>query len=163
MIIKKIISGGQIGADQGGLFAASKFGISTGGFAPEGWLTLNGPNPKLLKDMFGLVELPGGGYKQRTWANVIVSDATIRFAVDFNSPGECCTMNAIKYSRKPHFDIDLGFIPKDLNSVVDWIIKNNVVTLNVAGNSEGKRGYTDILERTYFCMCDILSIAARKS
>ena len=35
----KIISGGQTGADMGGLLAAKDLGIRTGGWMPKGWLT----------------------------------------------------------------------------------------------------------------------------
>jgi hypothetical protein len=35
---EKVISGGQTGADQGGLRAAKAAGIPTGGWAPRGWL-----------------------------------------------------------------------------------------------------------------------------
>jgi hypothetical protein len=39
MIPNIIISGGQTGADQGGLFAAEILKIKTGGYAPKGYRT----------------------------------------------------------------------------------------------------------------------------
>ena len=36
---RKVISGGQTGADQAGLVAARRFGIPTGGWMPRGWKT----------------------------------------------------------------------------------------------------------------------------
>jgi hypothetical protein len=39
MIPNKIISGGQTGADQGGLEGARLLGIQTGGTAPYNWMT----------------------------------------------------------------------------------------------------------------------------
>jgi len=163
MPLEMIISGGQTGADQAGLFAAKKYKIKTGGFAPEGWMTLDGPNKKLLKNRFGLAELKGGGYPQRTWANVIISDGTIRFAVTFNTAGERCTRQAIKYCNKPHFDIDLKKEDdKETEKVAMWIEKNSIHVLNVAGNSEGRKGYTDIHERTYNRMCKILEYLKTK-
>ena len=39
MKIFKIISGGQTGADKGGLIAAKKANIKTGGIAPKGFMT----------------------------------------------------------------------------------------------------------------------------
>jgi hypothetical protein len=38
-MLERVISGGQTGADQGGLRAARACGIPTGGWAPRGWLT----------------------------------------------------------------------------------------------------------------------------
>lgn len=38
-MIERIISGGQFGADMGGLLGASDVYVSTGGTAPYGWLT----------------------------------------------------------------------------------------------------------------------------
>ena len=52
---EKIISGGQTGADMGALLAARELGIPTGGVAPKGWLTENGPQEELLRN-FGLIE-----------------------------------------------------------------------------------------------------------
>ena len=49
--------GGQTGADQGGLRAARACGIPTGGWAPRGWQTEDGPCPALAN--FGLVEIQG--------------------------------------------------------------------------------------------------------
>jgi hypothetical protein len=42
-MLELVISGGQTGADQGGLRATRACGIPTGGWAPRGWLTEAGP------------------------------------------------------------------------------------------------------------------------
>jgi len=47
-MLERIITGGQIGADQGALRAARAAGIATGGWAPAGWETEAGPAPELL-------------------------------------------------------------------------------------------------------------------
>jgi hypothetical protein len=57
-MIERVISGGQTGADQGGLRAAQACGIPTGGWAPRGWLTEAGPAPWLAD--WGLVECQEG-------------------------------------------------------------------------------------------------------
>lgn len=54
-MLTKIISGGQTGADEGGLEGARLLGIPTGGTAPKGYRTENGPN-LTLRDTYGLVE-----------------------------------------------------------------------------------------------------------
>ncbi len=133
-----IISGGQTGADLAGLEVAYQNGIPTGGFAPKGWKTNKGPNI-LLRDKYHLKEHPMG-YKERTWANVEASHATVRLCVDFWSAGEICTMNAIKYYNRPYFDVYLPS-PAATFEFITWLNINNITTLNVAGNSQNTRGY----------------------
>jgi hypothetical protein len=57
-VIKKIISGGQTGADQAALDAAIKLGIPHGGWIPKGRLTENGPLP----EKYDLSEMPVTSY-----------------------------------------------------------------------------------------------------
>ena len=75
----QVISGGQTGADLGGLIAARAFSLRTGGWMPMGFLTLDGPQPDLAK-LYGLQEHSSASYPPRTRRNVQQSDATIRFA-----------------------------------------------------------------------------------
>ena len=77
----KIVSGGQTGADQAGLLAARAAGIETGGWAPEGWDTEDGPAPWL--EDFGLTECTVAGYPARTEANARDSDGTAWFGARF--------------------------------------------------------------------------------
>jgi ribA/ribD-fused uncharacterized protein len=130
----KIISGGQTGADQAGLFTAEAFGIPTGGWAPKGWLTSVGPKPALLRDRFHLEEHTGG-YPQRTVANAKAADGTIRLASDFTTAGERCTLRAIQEHHKPWFDVDLKN-PPPVAAARAWIQSQNIRVLNVAGNRE---------------------------
>jgi hypothetical protein len=131
----KIISGGQTGADFGGLLAAKQYGIPTGGMIPNGFLTENGFQPELAE--LGLVETKSDKYPQRTFDNVKNSDATIRFARNFQSAGEKLTLKAIHQYNKPYFDVD--FDDSDpVDQVVNWIKEHNIQILNVAGNRESK-------------------------
>lgn len=132
-MIEKVISGGQTGADQAGLRAAVKCGISTGGWLPNGCITLAGADASLL-DRYGMMEHTGG-YAVRTEANVKDSDGTVRFAKTFKSAGEKCTLRAIKWFGRPYFDVDAAD-PPDHDDMVNWILDNNIKTLNVAGNAE---------------------------
>lgn len=137
-----VISGGQTGADQAGLFVAKEFGFKTGGFAPRGFRTLIGNNPNLLKDEFGLVETTQLNYQNRTAMNVKSSDLTIRLASNFNSSGEICTLNAIRKYGKPYFDVDLklidskAYIDQRVHDFIATLMQHNVATLNVAGNAD---------------------------
>lgn len=141
MILKRVISGGQTGADQAGLFAAQQAGIPTGGFAPPKWWTSNGPNPRLLRDRFGLTEFVTASltrYRARTWENVRQSDGTVRFAVNFHRHDEYCTLSAIRAFKRPYIDIQLPTNEVEATSLrlARWIADNKIETLNVAGNRE---------------------------
>ena len=135
-MLTHIISGGQTGADQAGLEIAHRFRIPTGGWAPKGYITKDGPNID-LKERFNLKE-HRGGYKERTYENVRVSDGTIRCAVDFFTGGELCTLNAIREHNKPYFDAYL-LNPASPEEFVIWILRHQIKVLNVAGNSQHTR------------------------
>ena len=65
------------------------------------------------------------------------SDGTIRFAGSFRTFGERCTLKWIKHFGRPHIDIDIRS-PCPVIDVVEWMRKNDIRVLNVAGNSEPK-------------------------
>jgi hypothetical protein len=88
--LTKIISGGQTGADQGGLLAGEDLGLATGGWAPLGWRTDEGPRPD-LGTRFGLREDHSRYYSQRTRRNVRDSDGTLIMG-DPTSPGSRFTI-----------------------------------------------------------------------
>ena len=128
-----LVSGFQTGADLGGIAAAYNFGIETGGHIPKGFLTEYGPKPELAQ--FGAIEHSSDKYPPRTFENAKNSDGTIRFASNFNSGGERCTLKAIKQYNKPYIDVDV-IAPIDDKEVIEWIVKNQIKVLNVAGNRE---------------------------
>lgn len=130
----KIISGGQTGADQGGLFAALICNIETGGYATRTYKTLTGCKPALLGRVFKLERMDSDNYADRTKRNVYKSEATIRFAHTFKSSGEIYTLNAIEEFSRPYFDVDLEKANFDLTSL-EYFIKQHQI-INIAGNSE---------------------------
>lgn len=137
--LEKIISGGQTGADQAGLIAAKQLGISTGGWIPRGFKTQEGSKPE-LSVLYGVQEHISNYYPPRTFQNSKESDGTIRFATDFSSAGEICTLKAIKQYDRPFFDVD--FSDKQINldqkiiEFISWLKCYSIRVLNVAGNSE---------------------------
>lgn len=138
MKITRIVSGGQTGADMGGLFAALALDIPTGGYAPKNWMTETGPYPDLMK-FFGLKETLILGYEHRTELNVYHSDATILFG-DLNSPGSRMTSRLIQKFQKPnlHFDVVKGKVVmiQARREMLEWLEKHQVEVLNIAGNRE---------------------------
>lgn len=157
-MIEYIISGGQTGADCAGLDAAIANKINIGGWAPAGYIQKDGPNPGLLRDKYGLKEHKGS-YKERTYENVKVSSGTIRCAVDFFSPGEICTFNAIRKFNKPFFDVYLPN-PASHKDLLIWVLRYNVKVLNVAGNTQGTRNF-DIHTMTYNYLNEFLQFLMR--
>ena len=72
-MLKKIISGGQTGADRAALDAAMRLGIPHGGWLPKGRLAEDG----CLPDHYQLEEMPTDSYRERTRKNVQASDGTL--------------------------------------------------------------------------------------
>jgi len=67
--IRRVISGGQTGADRAGLDAAIRAGVSVGGYCPSGRKSEDG----VIPDRYPLEEIRGG-YRQRTRMNVEAAD-----------------------------------------------------------------------------------------
>jgi len=121
----KIISGGQTGVDRAALEVAQEMGYPTGGFAPKGFRTENGPDLSLKK--FGLIETSSYHYRVRTELNIEEADGTVLFGL-MRSPGSFMTIRLCKEHKKPFL------INPDPNTLKVWIAHNNIQVLNVAGN-----------------------------
>lgn len=134
MQLERVISGGQTGADRAALAAAKAAGIRTGGWMPKGFRALDGSRPEFA-ELYGVQEHVSDRYPPRTSLNVKESDATIRFATEWDSSGEVLTLKMCERYRKPHLDVTPGgtVTPTD---VAAWIVANKVRVLNVAGNTE---------------------------
>jgi hypothetical protein len=120
-----IISGGQTGADRTALEIARELGIPTGGYAPLGWRTDEGPDPSLAE--FGLVETLSPGYRVRTRLNVRHSHGTVIFG-NTASPGCVVTENACLVYSRPYLT------NPTIAELVDWVREGQIAILNVAGN-----------------------------
>lgn len=133
-MLERVISGGQTGADRAGLYSATDVGIPTGGWMPRGFRAQDGSRPEFA-ELFGSQEHTSERYPPRTALNVKESDATLRFASDWDSPGEVLTRQLCERYQRPFFDISRSTPPAP-EVVVDWLQKNRVRVLNIAGNSE---------------------------
>jgi len=134
-MLKKIISGGQTGADQGGLEAALLLGLETGGKVPLGFKTEEGPMPE-LGPLYGLEELASHEYPPRTRYNVVDSDATVIFG-RVSETGSRMTKRMCKESHKPCLVIE-EFDEDGLRLIRTFVDMYEIKTLNVAGNRESK-------------------------
>lgn len=139
--IEKVVSGGQTGADKGGLLGASDRKLPTGGWAPKGFITENGPAPDLAD--FGLLETASSEYPDRTERNVKMSDGTVIFDVAKKySGGSALTERLCGKHTKPCFivrqlgEVMYGDNSRDVTNILNFINLNNIRVLNVAGNRE---------------------------
>lgn len=135
----KIISGGQTGIDRLGLEIGRELGLETGGTTTPGYYTENGPDTSLQD--FGVTEiapeLQAGRkgkefYLPRTEQNVINSDGTVYFSTDEDSAGRIATQRFAKAHNKPFL------LNPTSQELAQWLVDNNVNTLNVAGNRGSK-------------------------
>ena len=131
MMIEKIISGGQTGADRAALDAALELGLPHGGWVPKGRLAEDGAIPEKYK----LKEMPTESYPERTEKNVRESDGTLILSHGLLTGGSALTRNLADKHRRPCLSIDLNIIPafKAATLITSWIELHQIKTLNVAG------------------------------
>lgn len=140
--LKKIVSGAQTGADQGGLSAAIRLGLDCGGYIPHGRRTYIGPLPIEMFELWKLTEHSSAGYPPRTEANVKLGDGTVLFGYT-DSPGCRLTIKLCKKYNRPYL-----INPETPEEFNQWILDHNIATLNVAGNREETNiGIKDRVER----------------
>jgi hypothetical protein len=135
-MIKKIISGGQTGADRAALDFALKFGIPHGGWVPKGRKAEDGPIPQRCR----LQEMPTDSYPARTEQNLIDSDGTLLFYREKITGGTAYTRKMARKHKKHFFFIDLT-IPTSFDAaslILSWICKYKIEVLNVAGPRASK-------------------------
>ena len=125
----KIISGGQSGADQGGLYGARDAGFPTGGYAPSNFYTEDGPRPALLQS-FGLVD-SRLDYVGRTRLNVKNSDFTLWFG-NVDSPGGIATKREVKNAGKYFYDASYSSPER----IAEALFVGGKTCVNIAGNRE---------------------------
>ena len=130
-MLKKIISGGQTGADRAALDFAIKFNIQHGGWIPKGRRTENGPLPAKYK----LNEMDTQDYRKRTRQNIIDSHGTLIVSRGKLTGGSKLTQSYAKVIGRPNCSIDL-FQAEDFEAaliVKSFIMENAIQVLNVAG------------------------------
>ena len=138
MTLKRVVSGGQTGADQGGLEGARKAGIETGGMAPRGYRTEKGLKPSLGR-RFGLEESEWDAYHSRTRHNVHHSDGTVIFG-NPDSKGSRLTAKFCQQYKQPCLQLPVPGMTRAManGTLTQWCVLHGIETLNVAGNRESK-------------------------
>jgi len=135
-MIKKIITGGQTGADRAALDVAIKLGVPHGGWIPKGRKTEDG----ILPEKYQLKEMPTASYPKRTEQNVIDSDGTLIISHGKLTGGSDYTRKMTLRHHKQLLYIDLNnYEPFDAASLIaSWIRMQNIQILNVAGPRASK-------------------------
>lgn len=132
MIIRRIVSGAQTGADRGALDAALELGIETGGWVPKGRKAEDGVIPDSYPN---LRETPGDDYETRTRWNVRDADATLILSHGALAGGSKFTESVARSLGKPVLHVDLSICGADeaVLSIRRWLSGLEGDTLNVAG------------------------------
>jgi len=125
----KIVSGGQTGADRAALDWAIAHGIEHGGWCPEGRLAEDGVIPA----QYQVLELAGAGYRARTKANVMDSDATLIISIaSVLTSGSRQTQVFAQAFGKPCLHI---YPALDWRHAIEtWLDSNAIQVLNIAGS-----------------------------
>jgi len=135
-MLKKIISGGQTGADRAALAFALKFNIPHGGWIPKGRIAEDGPLP----DKYQLQEMPTASYPARTEQNVIDSNGTVIFSRGAPTGGTDHTRKMVLKHKKQlvHIDLKLKTSYDAAYRILSWIEFYHINILNVAGPRPSK-------------------------
>ncbi|MBU8850164.1 MAG: putative molybdenum carrier protein [Desulfobacterales bacterium] len=130
-MLKKIISGGQTGADRAALDVAIKFNIEHGGWLPKGRKTEKGPLPV----KYQLNEMDTADYKARTKQNIVESHGTVIISRGRLTGGSKLTRSFAEFIGRPNCYIDLLNTEEFEASIIlkSFILENKIQILNVAG------------------------------
>jgi hypothetical protein len=163
--LKRVISGGQTGADLGGLKAAKACGIPTGGWMPKGFLTEDGPKPEYER-LYGMLALPTSEYTKRTRRNVEFARGTLCIASRWNADGVAATLRYAEELQRPLLKVEYPKSPRSKvkvtpEEVFQWLVQNNIFVLNVAGNRESNA--EGIEEFTYRFLVQVFQLVKNQS
>lgn len=130
-MLKKIISGGQTGADRAALDLAIKFNISHGGWIAKGRKTESGPLPLI----YDLKEMHTFDYPGRTKQNILDSNGTVIISRGDLTGGSKLTLSFSRTTGRPNCHIDLLKLDSFEAAIIlqSFILENQIFTLNVAG------------------------------
>lgn len=148
MLVTRMVSGGQTGADRAALDVAISLGLPYGGWYPAGGWAEDLPTPPgLLARYPALREAPAGPRSTRTRWNVRDSDATLVLVLRSaaRSHGTRLTVDVAAALGRPV----LVAVATDVEAVRAWLDPLGACVLNVAGPRESEDpGLYDAAYRT---------------
>jgi len=130
--VRRIISGGQTGADRGALDAAIQLGVEHGGYCPAGRRAEDGRIP----ERFRLVETESSDYAVRTEKNVLSADGTLLITRGAPTGGSALTAALARKHDRALLHLDLGSEREPVPIIREWIAARRIGCLNVAGPRE---------------------------
>jgi hypothetical protein len=138
-MIRKIVSGGQTGADRAALDVALALGISHGGWITKDRKTESGPLP----ERYQLQEIDSNSYAARTEKNVKDSDGTLILSHGRPTGGSALSSKFAAKHNRPWLHIDLKKTAafRAAEQIRTWIEENDIEILNVAGPRASKDPY----------------------
>jgi len=138
--LKRIVSGGQTGADRAALDIAIALGIAYGGWCPKGGWAEDFPDPPgLLARYPRLKQTPSRLPGQRTKWNVRDSDATLLLAPPEGIGGSEGTRYARHVAEKLGRGWAVVTVDEDVRETRRWLEQNlRKGVLNIAGPRESE-------------------------
>ncbi|MCK4659339.1 MAG: putative molybdenum carrier protein [Phycisphaerae bacterium] len=132
--IRRIISGGQTGADRAALDVAIELGVPHGGYVPKGRRAEDG----LIPAGYDLTEMSEESYDARTEANVQAADATLIVSEGLLTGGSALTLCLARKHDKPvlHLDRSACSPEQAVETIRNWLMGRRPAVLNVAGPRE---------------------------
>jgi hypothetical protein len=129
--LRRVLSGGQTGADRAALDVALELGLPCGGWCPAGRLAEDGP----IDPRSPLTETPSADPAERTTWNVRDGDGTLVLARPPLTDGTRLAVEAAEAQTTP-----LLMVPPDdlaqVSAVAEWLELRKIRVLNVAGPRE---------------------------
>ena len=131
----RIISGAQTGVDRAALDEAMAIGLPVSGWCPQGRRAEDGVIPA----RYPVEELAQAGYRQRTRKNVMDSDGTAIFYVEYPTGGTQLTLKYCIDAKRPYLLIDVRelSVERAARRLAKFIGDNAIGVLNVAGPRAG--------------------------
>jgi hypothetical protein len=135
--ILRIVSGGQTGADRAALDWAIANHVPHGGWCPRGRKAEDG----VIDGKYQLNETESDDYRQRTKKNVIDSDGTLILNIGALDGGSLETARLAGRLGKPQLVLmlDAGVSDDSARQLLEWLQRESIGTVNVAGPRESKR------------------------
>jgi hypothetical protein len=129
--VRKIVSGGQTGADRAALDWAIAHGIDHGGWCPRGRRAEDGP----IAEGYRLAETPSEGYAERTEWNVRDADGTVILSVqEILTGGSKLTADLARQHGKPWLHLSRATSHADAGDrLARFLEAYGIRVLNVAG------------------------------
>jgi hypothetical protein len=137
MVLKRIVSGAQTGADRAALDVALELNFPCGGWVPRGRIDEYGRIPEQYPN---LTETESADFSERTAANVRDSTGTLIVSRGSLSGGSLFTQQAAIELGKPCLHLDVGTMTEDQSAkhLNQWLRSERIEVLNVAGPRESK-------------------------